>query len=177
MYCMHAQNEASEAPRTHFRACKTSWGRAPRPPPTIYIMGPTFYICPGPSNPFHMHPWIQDTQPHVCKQQHILITHTLDVTHHTPDNQTTNLTPHSSVNIQHPHVFECTTTSHQQQWVLLSSEGTSNTTCSMGGPYRWPGTSSGVQFGPVLREVKTNTHVHNEGDAQLTCDSDHIRQC
>ena len=121
MYCMHAQKEASEAPRTHFRACKTSWGHAPRPPPTIYIMGPTFYICPGPLQSSRR-PWIQGTQPHVCKQQQT--THTVDVTHHTPDNQTTNLTPHSSVNIQHPHVFEYTTTestSHQQQWVLLSS--------------------------------------------------------
>ena len=137
-------------------------------------MGPTFYTCTWPLQSF-WRPWIQGTQPHVCKQQHILITHTLDVTHHTPDNQTTNLTPHSSVNIQHPHVFECTSTeptSHQQQWVLLSSEGTCNTTGIMGVPCRWPGTSSGVQFGPVLGEVKTNTQVHNEGNVQFTCDSD-----
>ena len=101
--------------------------------------------------------------------------HTLDVTH-TPDNQTTNLTQHSSVHIQHPHVFEHTTTAstcHQQQWVLLSSEGTSNTTDSMGSPCRWPGTSSGVQFGPVLRKVKTHSHVHNV--LQLHATDDHAK--
>ena len=29
MYCMYAQKEASETPRTHFRTCKTSWGLGP----------------------------------------------------------------------------------------------------------------------------------------------------
>ena len=103
----------------------------------------------------------------------MLITHTLDATHHTPDNQTTNLTPHSSVCIQHPHVFQCNsteTTFYQQQWVLLPSEETSNTTGSMGASCRWPGTSSGVQFCPVLREVKTHSHVHNLLQLHVTDD-------
>ena len=92
----------------------------------------------------------------------MLITHTLDVTHHTLDNQTTNLTPHSSVHIQHTHVFKYTitetaTTSHQQQqWVPLPSEGTSNTTCSMGVSCRWPGTPSGVQFAELPSRVRLN---------------------
>ena len=56
----------------------------------------------------------------------------------------------------HMHVLEYTqsfteTTPHQQQRVLLPSEGTSNTTCSMLMPCRWARTSSGVQFAPVLR--------------------------
>ena len=48
---MH-KKEASEAPRTRFRACKNlkifSGGMPPDPPPKIYIMGPAFCICPGP---------------------------------------------------------------------------------------------------------------------------------
>ena len=41
-------------PRTHFRACKISkfpGGMPPDAPHTIYSMGPTFYICPGPPQP------------------------------------------------------------------------------------------------------------------------------
>jgi len=48
---MHAQKGGSEAPRTRFRAYKTSkfsGGVPPDPPYTIYIMGPAFCICPGP---------------------------------------------------------------------------------------------------------------------------------
>ena len=48
---MHAHKGASEAPRTRFRACKTSkfsGGVPPDPPCTIYNMGPAFCICPGP---------------------------------------------------------------------------------------------------------------------------------
>jgi len=35
---------------------KIFWGRAPRPPPTIYVMGPAFCICPGPL-PSSRQPW------------------------------------------------------------------------------------------------------------------------
>ena len=51
---MHAQKGASEAPRTRFRACKTSkfsGGVPPDPPCTIYIMGPLFAFALGPSDP------------------------------------------------------------------------------------------------------------------------------
>ena len=43
--CMHKRS-----PRTHFRVCKISkfCGGMPRPPSSIYIMGLTFCICPGP---------------------------------------------------------------------------------------------------------------------------------
>ena len=46
MYCMHAQKGASEAPRTRFRACKTSifWGHAPDPPCTIYMLWAPLYV-------------------------------------------------------------------------------------------------------------------------------------
>ena len=53
MYCMHARKGASEALRTHFRACKISKfsGRVPPDPPhTIYIMGPLFVFALGPSH-------------------------------------------------------------------------------------------------------------------------------
>jgi len=45
---MHAQKGTTEVPRTHFRECKIFWGRAPRPLPSIYIVGPAFCIGPGP---------------------------------------------------------------------------------------------------------------------------------
>ena len=47
MYCMHARKRASEAPRTHFRACNISKlpGGVP-PDPLTYV--PHIYICPGP---------------------------------------------------------------------------------------------------------------------------------
>ena len=51
MYCMHAWKEDSEDPRTHFRVCKISkfpGGMPPTSPHAIYIMGPTFHICPRP---------------------------------------------------------------------------------------------------------------------------------
>jgi len=57
MYCMDAQKGASEAPRTHFRACKISkfpGGVPPDPPHTIYSMdyGPHFLYLPwAPHNP------------------------------------------------------------------------------------------------------------------------------
>ena len=60
MYCMHAQKGASEAPRTHFKACKTSkfsGGVPPDPPYPIYSMGPTSCICPG-SFPSSRWPWV-----------------------------------------------------------------------------------------------------------------------
>ena len=50
-YCVHARKRASGAPRTHFRACKISkisWGVPQTPPHTIYFVGPTFCIYPGP---------------------------------------------------------------------------------------------------------------------------------
>ena len=50
MNCMHAQKGASEATRTHFRACKSSKFSeegSPRPSHTVFIMAPTFRICPG----------------------------------------------------------------------------------------------------------------------------------
>ena len=52
MYDMHAHKGASEAPRTHFRACKISKfsGSMPSTPPhTISSMDPTFRIWPGPT--------------------------------------------------------------------------------------------------------------------------------
>ena len=55
MYCMHAQKGALEAPRTCFRACKTSkfsGGVPPDPPCTIYLLvfalGP-FHPLGGPA--------------------------------------------------------------------------------------------------------------------------------
>ena len=51
MYCMYVRKGASEAPWTHFRACKIvkfPGGVSPDPPHTIYNMGPTLCICPGP---------------------------------------------------------------------------------------------------------------------------------
>ena len=54
MYCMHAQKGASEAPRTRFRACKTSkfsGGVPPDPPCTIYVWAPFFVFALGPSHP------------------------------------------------------------------------------------------------------------------------------
>ena len=76
------------------------------------------------------------------------------------------LMPHPSIHIQHPQVFEnlhtkisSTSTSHQQQWMLLPSEGTSNTTGSMGKSCRWSKSSSGIQFAPVLREVSHTVKV------------------
>ena len=52
VYCMYARKGASEAPRTHFRACKIAkhfLGACPQiPPHTIYSISPTFCICPGP---------------------------------------------------------------------------------------------------------------------------------
>ena len=55
MFCVHARKRTSGAPRTHFRACKISnfWGRAPRPPRTILILGPhSLYLpCMPPHNP------------------------------------------------------------------------------------------------------------------------------
>ena len=116
---------------------------------------------------------------HMIVSNNIHLQHTLFMQiHQIYTRQTTNLTPHSSVNIQHPHVFEHTSiaivsTFHQQQRVLLSSEGTSNTTGSMVEPRTWPGTSSGVQFGPVLREVKTHSHIHNV--LQLHVTDDHTK--
>ena len=53
MYCMHAQKGASEAPRTRFRACKTSkfsGGVPPDPPCTIYVWAPLFVSALGPSH-------------------------------------------------------------------------------------------------------------------------------
>ena len=52
MYCVHARKRASEAPRTHFRACKISKfpGACPQTPshnPCI-LLGPTFCICLAP---------------------------------------------------------------------------------------------------------------------------------
>ena len=76
------------------------------------------------------------------------------------------LMPHPSIHVQHPQVFEnlhtkisSTSTPHQQQWMLLPSEGTSNTTGSMGKSCRWSKSSSGVQFAPVLREVSHTVKV------------------
>ena len=51
---MHAQKGASEAPRTRFRACKTSkfsGGVPPDPPCTIYVWAPLFVFALGPSHP------------------------------------------------------------------------------------------------------------------------------
>ena len=74
-------------------------------------------------------------------------------------NQLTNLTPHLSINIQHPHVFEnisrsTDSTSHQQQWVVMLS-GWSNAAGNMVEPCRWTGTSTSLQFAPVLWEIHT----------------------
>ena len=51
MYCMHAQKGASEAPRTHFRACKISTFPGGTPPHTIYSMAPLFVFALGPHDP------------------------------------------------------------------------------------------------------------------------------
>ena len=48
MYCMHAQNGASEATSEHMK----SRGVPPDPPHTIYIMDPTFCVYPGPLQSF-----------------------------------------------------------------------------------------------------------------------------
>ena len=76
------------------------------------------------------------------------------------------LMPHPSINIQYPQVFEnlhtiisSTSTPHQQQWMLLPSEGTGNTTGSMGESCRWSEPSSDVQFAPVLRKVSHTVKV------------------
>ena len=46
---MHVWKGASEAPRTHFRACKISWGTPPDPSHTI--RAPLFVLALGPNNP------------------------------------------------------------------------------------------------------------------------------
>ena len=88
--------------------------------------------------------------------------------------QITNLTPSPSVNIQHPHIFEhlasLVSTCYQQQWVFLS-RSTSNTTGSMVVPSRWSGTSSGVQFCPILK--LRSTHMHMMSDVHT---ASHMRQ-
>ena len=62
------------------------------------------------------------------------------------------------------------TSSHKQQWMLLPSEGASNTAGSMGAPCTWPGTYSIAQFAPVLKEVKN--HVANDAGDTLICAPD-----
>ena len=49
MYCVHAQKIASEAPRTHFRACKISkfpGSVPPHPPHTIRFVEFQFLYLP-----------------------------------------------------------------------------------------------------------------------------------
>ena len=54
-YCVRARKRASGAPRTHFRACKSSkfpGGVSPDPPHTIRFVGPHFLYLPwAPPNP------------------------------------------------------------------------------------------------------------------------------
>ena len=51
MYCMHARNGASEAPRTHFRACKTSGDVPPDLLPQSILWALLFVYALGPSHP------------------------------------------------------------------------------------------------------------------------------
>ena len=51
MYCRHAQKGASEAPRTHFRACKISkfsWDMPPDPPCNLYYRPHFLYLTWAP---------------------------------------------------------------------------------------------------------------------------------
>ena len=63
MYCMYARKEASEAPRTHFRACKIAkfpGGVPPPPSHKLYYGPPTFHICPGPPQSSRR-PWLVES--------------------------------------------------------------------------------------------------------------------
>jgi len=60
MYCVHAQEGASGAPRTHFRALKSQHflGAYPQTPLTPSILqGSTFCLCPGPCQS-SWQPWL-----------------------------------------------------------------------------------------------------------------------
>ena len=50
MYCIMLEKETQKPPEHTSKHVnlKISWGHAPRPPHTIYNMGPIFLICPGP---------------------------------------------------------------------------------------------------------------------------------
>ena len=52
MYCMHAQKGASEAPRTHYRSCKTSGDMPPDLLPQSILWALLFVFALGPSHPF-----------------------------------------------------------------------------------------------------------------------------
>ena len=55
---VHAPKRASGAPRTQFRACKISWGRAPRPFSHNPFCGtPLFVFALGPPQPSQQSYW------------------------------------------------------------------------------------------------------------------------
>ena len=49
MYCMHAQKRASEAPRTHLRACKISKFPGGVPPDPLHLSAPHLYLPRDPT--------------------------------------------------------------------------------------------------------------------------------